>query len=281
LSLSFCDQDIVDFIANASSKINFGALKRHFCRPENGDAELLKSALSRLFDSGKLSYINQFGQTWIDVSYDSAQRISDHIVVKPPLLSFSASSEIHVVDIEKGSAFGRGEHPTTRLCVRLLDAKFYQANSSNNFGEINAIDIGTGSGVLAVVAAKLGIGHITAIDSDPCAIFEAQQNVSLNGLQTKISVTNKGIEMIGHPLSLAIANLRTPTLLSLCDKLMVAMVEDSALLFSGMKIEEVSLVAEKYIKCGFALKNSVSEKGWGAIYLARGRFSAILSLPDL
>lgn len=261
---------LLEFIARSPSKVNFSRLHRHF-RGEPFTKKELKDLLSNLVQAGKLCYTSHFGTTFIEISYDQPRVVSSHVVLKPPLTSFAASPGQVVVVLQRGASFGVGEHPTTRLAIQLIDAILHPRPWTKKAGR-KAIDIGTGSGVLAIVAAKMGIRFVHAIDTDPCAVYEARQNVCLNQFEAFVKVLDERLDMIDNRYDFVFANLRTPTLFDLRDSLEKKIAPDGVLVFSGIKTEETESLGDHYEQAGYSILKKRSEMGWSAIALGRGPF---------
>jgi ribosomal protein L11 methyltransferase len=123
------------------------------------------------------------------------QRIGRHLVIKLPDQRFSPHEDDIVIDLEPGMAFGTGLHQTTRMCLAHLEERLRPGD--------RVLDMGTGSGILAVAAARLGAANVLALDTDPVAVGVAQDNVSLNGLEGAIEVERGSVAYLTgacHPL---------------------------------------------------------------------------------
>ncbi|WP_151735911.1 50S ribosomal protein L11 methyltransferase [Paenibacillus tengchongensis] len=113
--------------------------------------------------------------------YFKPLRVSERLTIKPTWEEYTPSSpEERIIELDPGMAFGTGTHPTTALCLRALEKHIS--------GGEEVIDVGTGSGILAVGAVLLGSGPVLALDLDPVAVESARQNVALNGLEQAITV---------------------------------------------------------------------------------------------
>jgi ribosomal protein L11 methyltransferase len=113
--------------------------------------------------------------------YYKPVRISDRLTIKPTWEDYKpARADEIVLELDPGMAFGTGTHPTTSLCLKALEETVVP--------DIDVIDVGTGSGILAIAAAKLGARRVLALDLDPVAVSSASENVRLNGLQDRITV---------------------------------------------------------------------------------------------
>ncbi|GAA4858467.1 50S ribosomal protein L11 methyltransferase [Paenibacillus vulneris] len=112
--------------------------------------------------------------------YFKPLRISERLTIKPTWEDYQPTPEELIIELDPGMAFGTGTHATTSLCLRTLE-KVIQ-------GGEDVIDVGTGSGVLAIAASKLGAKHVLAVDLDPVAVSSATENARLNGLESNITV---------------------------------------------------------------------------------------------
>ncbi len=110
------------------------------------------------------------------------QRVGRRLVIVPAWEEYASAPEEITIRLEPGMAFGTGLHPTTRLCLEALE-RYVIPNST-------LLDVGTGSGVLAIGAAKLGARRVEAVDADPVAVSVAQENVRLNGVTDVVVVAH-------------------------------------------------------------------------------------------
>ena len=260
---------VIQFIADSQDKVTFANLSKHFCTGERGDRRELKRLLTRLVNKGRLCYQSHLGNSIIELSYEKPVTVSERVVLKPPKVFYTPENDQQIVTLQRGASFGGGEHPSTRLAIQLIDLMLGQLPWRENKTQINAVDIGTGCGVLAVTAARLGVGHIYAVDLDPCAVFEAKANVRLNGVEAQVDVSGHSFAEIPSIFDLVLANLRTPTLLDLRKLIAKKTAQRSALVFSGMKADECEGLRAAYAKSGFFLSEKRQEKGWCSLYLIR------------
>jgi len=159
------------------------------------------------------------------------------IIVAPPWdidrLKAAAPATMTIV-IQPSMGFGTGHHATTRLCLAALQ----QIDLSNR----TVLDVGTGSGVLAIAARLRGAGQVLAIDDDPDAIESARENVGLNDVQIDLEVT--GIERVTHaPVDLVMANLTGGLLMHAAERLQQLVAATGRLVISGfMQTEETDVL---------------------------------------
>ena len=225
----------------------------------------IKQAINALVAEQTLAYTYKYGHSFLEKSFNKPVRISKYVVLKPPGLLFRKNSGDIVVEIIQGASFGSGAHPTTRLAVRgieytLRSERFLEKNKHNC-----ALDIGTGSGILAILAVMLGVDEAIGIDFDSIARKEAKDNVSINGLENQIRIYNQPIESIDKQFSLITANLRYPTLNKLYSCLDHITEHKAVVVISGLKTSEMPDVQKLYTQRLFKLERSEVEKGWGAM----------------
>jgi ribosomal protein L11 methyltransferase len=112
-------------------------------------------------------------------------RVSERLTIKPTWEDYAPQPEELVIELDPGMAFGTGTHATTSLCLKTLEKVIRPGD--------DVIDVGTGSGVLAIAAAKLGARHVLALDLDPVAVSSATENARLNGLESRITVKHSDL----------------------------------------------------------------------------------------
>lgn len=126
-------------------------------------------------------------------------RIGRRIVIRPSWRAYEPQPDDIVITLDPGMAFGTGLHPSTRLCVQALEDAVRP--------DMSVLDMGTGSGILAIAAAFLGAGRVTAIDNDPIAVKAATENVAANGLRSRIEVKLGSLEAVSGPFDLIVVNI--------------------------------------------------------------------------
>jgi ribosomal protein L11 methyltransferase len=182
------------------------------------------------------------------------------VTIAPPWDIPSDPADV-LVRIEPSRGFGTGHHQSTRLCVVLLQAR--------NASGLRVIDVGTGSGVLAITAAKLGAAFVSAIDSDPDAIENARENIAANGVEKIVEAHVDDLETTTlPPADLVLANL-TGTLLAQHAADLARLVKPgAALIVSGFNIDEKRRVTEA-LSAQFDLTETAEEDDWFAFVLSR------------
>jgi ribosomal protein L11 methyltransferase len=165
-----------------------------------------------------------------------------------------------VVRLDPGLAFGTGTHPTTALCLQILDSLPVQGR--------NVIDYGCGSGILGIAALKLGAAHVTAVDLDPQALLATRDNAIRNGVSANIDVQDVDMEGL-LPAYCVMANILAGPLIELAPKLTAACEPGGYLLLSGLLKTQAYEVKAAYA-CGFDMVQVVERDDWCCIYARRG-----------
>ena len=185
------------------------------------------------------------------------------IIVAPPWdrPDAEAARDAVVVEIEPSRGFGTGHHQSTRLCLVLLQGRTLESQT--------VLDVGTGSGVLAIVAAKLGAPFASAIDVDPDAIENARENIVRNDVEQIVEAHVRDLTQPGVPAAdLVTANL-TGTLLARHAAELGALVKPGgSLIVAGFTADEKLLVLDAF-ESTFAVTESAEEDGWWAFVLTR------------
>lgn len=182
---------------------------------------------------------------------------------KPPARSGSARLPVIILP---GRAFGTGQHGSTEGCLVLLERAVAAVAPAA------ALDIGTGTGILAVAAARLGVPRIIAIDVDPDATRAARDHAALNGCAEQIHADTGRAEDLpaAAPFDLVLANLLTASHLALREQYPRLVAPGGALVLGGMLPGEERLVAEALRPAGLAVEASVGVEGWISTLLRRG-----------
>ena len=229
----------------------------------------LQASLQELVAAGELAYTFEHGRTFLEPSFDRPVRVSDRIVLTPPGRAFQAGAEDVVIRIIPGAAFGAGRHPTTRLALKAVDFVQARTDEAPAGPGRRLLDIGTGSGVLAMAAVMLGIESGLAVDIDPCAVAEAKANVALNGLSRRIVVSDQAVETIGGRYDLVSANLRTPTLVRLAPHIDRWTAPQGVLVMSGIRVEERDELLGEFEEHFFDTVWHGGEQGWVGLALVK------------
>jgi ribosomal protein L11 methyltransferase len=180
--------------------------------------------------------------------------LARRLTVRPPWEPPTGRTELDVV-IDPGQAFGTGAHPTTRLCLELL-------LSLEPEGRL--VDLGCGSGVLAITAAKLGFHPVLGLDNDPAAVEASRQNAAINGVELDVQRFDLRTEPLPEAPTV-VANLLGPLLVELAPNLPGGV---GSLIVGGLIPEEADRVAAAFAHGGLSVRERRDMADWTALLLA-------------
>lgn len=191
------------------------------------------------------------------------QRIGRRLLIGAPWhFPLSNPDRRKVIQISPEMAFGTGTHATTRSCLLLLD----RLVPGRRRGRL--LDVGTGSGILAIAAAKLGVEAVTAVEIDPAALSAAGKNARVNGVASRIAfretIPSRGRYRWG------LANLTGPLLVSLADSLGDRILPGGTLILSGMMAAERSEIIARY-RARFVVVKKIRRGEWITLQMERKR----------
>ena len=205
--------------------------------------------------------------TWLYAwqQYFCAEKISERFWVVPVWEKTDPPDAAEVLRIEPGVTFGSGFHDTTRMCVRYLE-KFVRP------GQI-VYDIGTGTGILAVTAAKCGAAAVRAVDFDPAAVKQAAVNAKLNGVDEILDISRRDLlNDLGDAVpraDLIVGNVVTDLILRLLPELPSYLKENGIFIGSGIIDERIDEVRQVVRKRGFTQIAEDLENGWYTVVLRK------------
>jgi ribosomal protein L11 methyltransferase len=189
-----------------------------------------------------------------------ARRVGARLILTPTWIEPEARPGDIVIAIDPQMAFGTGEHATTRGVLQLLEGVMLPG--------ARVLDVGTGSAVLAIAAAKLGAGHVLAAESDPDALINAAENVARNGVEGTVELCEALVDgtWLEHradpPFDLIVANVLSSVLRPLLPAFHAALRPAGALILSGILQEEADGMRASASGAGLALGAEVREEEW-------------------
>jgi len=233
------------------------------------DKKLVKKALREMIIQGEIFYSNFYGLSFVEKSRNKPLPVSNHVVLIPAEMHTGCNPGWVTVRMAYGGSFGDGHHPTTRISIRGVEAALNRRTLSPSDFKKAVLDIGTGSGVLAIVAVKLGMKKAIGVDMESIARKEARENVAINGLTGKIEIVATEIEAISGRFFLILANLRPPTLNQMIPHMERLLIPRGAVVISGFREKERLSIRDEYSKRGFHPVWEESEAGWSGFVLER------------
>ena len=229
----------------------------------------VRTVIRHLVNTGELAYTTEHGSSFLEISYHRPVKVGERVVLVPADRPYRSSGGEVVVRIAPGSSFGSGRHPTTRLAIRGIELAVKETLPADRLQDSAVLDIGTGTGVLAITAVKLGIGRGIGIDREACSRFEARQNVVLNQLADRIRIESELPDhknATGRYLILA-ANLRLPTLFNLASSNCRLTRPPGRMVLSGIRVAEIDGLLDAYRAQCCKVLWVAEEDGWGAAVL--------------
>ena len=195
--------------------------------------------------------------------------VGRHLLIRPPWDATRAPDRAEVI-VEPGRAFGTGHHGSTEGCLALLDGLAGRwRHGAAPPGRI--LDVGTGTGILAIAAVALGAPRVWCIDVDPDAVAAARHNAELNRCADRLDVALGGLEAIdaGATFDLVLANLLTHTHLDLAADYRRIVAPGGVLVLGGMLAGEESRVGDALAGAGFGSGTALALEGWASLLLRR------------
>lgn len=203
-------------------------------------------------------------EDWSDTwkQYFHTEKPGERVVIKPTWEEYAPKNDEVVIELDPGAAFGTGTHATTSMCIRQLE-KLVKPG-------MTVFDVGTGSGILSIISAKLGAKNIQAVDYDDSVLKIVEENLEQNNVQDIISVAQSDLMQNVHgKAELVIANIIADIIIRLFDQLDEHLEQGGTLLTSGIiedRIEDVLAAAEKH---GYGVVERLESKGWACITFKR------------
>ena len=205
---------------------------------------------------------NDWESAW--KSYFSLLKIGSGLVIKPSWITYEAGPGELVIELDPGMAFGTGYHPTTRMCLEALERRVRPG--------MNVLDLGTGSGILTIAAAKLGAASLLALDVDPTAVKAARKNFKSVGPLGKVRLARGTLPHRLTPhgsFDLATANITSKVLCDKAPQLHDVLVPGGVLIASGIIEGQKQELEETLLHSGFSLLETYQTDDWVALLLSK------------
>jgi len=194
-------------------------------------------------------------------------KLTSRLVVRPPWEEYAAQPGETVVTIYPGMAFGTGRHSSTLLCLQALEQVWDQGLPASS-DPWQVLDVGTGTGILALAAANLG-AEVLAIDLDPEAVAAALENVRLNNLMDRIWVEGTPLTSLRQRFALILANITAPDLLQLAEALAARLLHEGILIISGFLTDDAESLKTRYQALGLHQTGFLTQEDWGVLIFRR------------
>ena len=268
IDLKTCYGDLIDeSILNADKTIASVSVYLPADGGVNDTVSFLRERLDTLGIDGKISISGVNEEDWANSwkAYYKPIRIGERVVIVPAWEKYDARPDDVVVRMDPGMAFGTGTHETTRLVIGLLEKHVKDGDT--------VLDVGCGSGILAICAAKLGASFCKAYDIDPVAVKVARENIKDSGLSEKVScdVSDllRQVDRKHVPYGIICANIVADIIIRMTPDVGALMDENSMILASGIITERAEDVIACFEQNGFRIAERVEENGWCALVVMK------------
>ena len=215
--------------------------------------------------AGTISHSFVADEDWAETwkAYIHTEKIGERIVIRPTWEEYTPSADEIVIELDPGAAFGTGAHATTAMCLRWLEHLVSPG--------MRVYDVGCGSGILAVAAAKLGAGEVIAMDYDPVAVSVAEENIRQNNVHNVVACESDLLSACegAAPAELITANIIADVIIRLFAQLDRHLAPGGTLLASGIIDDRIADVERAAREHGYTVLDMTCEKEWAAMIIRR------------
>jgi ribosomal protein L11 methyltransferase len=225
--------------------------------------QALEAGLRRLENTTdiitRVEYTRIDEQDWAEAwkAYFWPEKITDSIVVKPSWREYTARPNDIILEIDPGMAFGTGTHPTTALCIQMIQDHLTPGDAF--------LDVGTGSGILMIAADKLGAKTVCGVDNDEVAVSVAEQNLLTNHIHHFNLLTGNLVETVSRTFDVVTANILAEVILDLLTHVAAVLEDNGVFICSGIIMAKKDAVLTGLKKKGFKVIQVLEKDGWVAV----------------
>lgn len=188
------------------------------------------------------------------------EKVSERFVVKPTWREYTPEGDELIIELDPGRAFGTGSHPTTSLCLKLMEENIKPGDS--------VIDVGTGSGILMIAAEKLGASEIYGTDIDPLAVASAKENLALNRVEKAKVYLGDLISVVeDKKFDIVVANILADVLMLLLQDISKVVKKGGKIIFSGIIDDKCEILKREVESYGFEVEEIRADKEWRAFLI--------------
>ncbi len=267
IDLKTCYGDLIDeSILNADKTVAAVSVFLPADRPFTEAVAFIRDRMRESGIDGKVEVIGVSEEDWANSwkAYYKPLHIGKKMVIVPAWERYEACPGEIIVRMDPGMAFGTGTHETTRLVIELLEEKTKPG--------MRVLDVGCGSGILAICARKLGAAECKAYDIDPVAVRVARENIKDSGetnVTCDVSDLLRSVDLAGGKYDLICANIVADIIIRMAPDVGAYMKDDAILLASGIITERAEEVETALIANGLTVAERHDDNGWCALVVKK------------
>jgi len=258
-----------DYVDEALIDLEQGAVVKGYIPESSGIVEKIdsiKKSITALpefglnIGTGEVSIIEVNEEDWSTSwkKYYKPTKIGKNIVIKPTWEKYESNEDEMIIEMDPGMAFGTGTHETTMMCVQQLEKRI-SANST-------VFDIGCGSGILSIVAAKLGAKKVIGVDFDEVAVNVAKENVIENKVTSSVEIRHGNLmDVVKDKANIVVANIMADIIMILSKDITGFLNKDGLFIASGIILDKVDAVKESLIDNGLEVIEVETMGEWSVI----------------
>ncbi len=262
-SWDFIDESLMDFLDDGTI-----SLKAYFA--ENHDIEKIIRFINdkiitepferdgKYLGDVKLNSVDDedFAETW--KQYYKPLKIGQRIVIKPSWEEYQDKEDDIIIELDPGMAFGTGTHETTSMCIEALESFLKPGD--------HVYDIGCGSGILSIAAAKLGADKVVGVDIDPVCIEVSNKNIKINNIGNKVKVYKGDLfDVLDDKVDLIVSNIIAEIIAGMVEDLHNFLKDEGIFITSGIILDKIDLVESALLQNGFKILEINRQKEWACI----------------
>lgn len=227
----------------------------------------IEDRLNEIFEDSEVVYLidsyeydeEDYENNWKKYLYP--EKVSERFVVKPTWREYTPVGDELIIELDPGRAFGTGSHPTTSLCLKLMEENIKE--------NMSVIDVGTGSGILMVAAAKLGASEVFGTDIDDLAIEASRENLELNDVVGTVLLGDLVTATNNKKFDMVVANILADVLIMLLPQINKVIKSNGKVIFSGIIKDKLEIMKKEIARYDFHIDEIKEDKEWRAILLSK------------
>ena len=257
------------------SSVSNNVLLKVYIKKDAAAKKHLTAIKNYLSSLSSLTGISEFSLTTNEIededwnalwkSFFQPLKVTNRIVIKPTWTNYWKRADEIVIELDPGMAFGTGTHQSTRLCLKTIEEI---ADSLSDKSGCSLLDVGTGSGILAIAAVLLGIPQVVGIDIDYQAVECAKKNAAMNNIADNVTLADIPLHKIKGLFSIIVANILPHTLIDLKSDLLSHLAPCGYLILSGILKEKAGEVVDAFTR-DIPFVRETKEDEWSCLLFQR------------